>query len=206
LIEVPRADLVVMESTFGRPHYVFPPAEQVVAEIHAFCSRALDEGSVPVLFGYTLGKSQELLAQLAGHPAPLMLHPGLREFVTIYEAFGVRFPEYRIWEPGVDVAGHVLFCPTGARRSSLLESLPRKRTAYVSGWALDRNAGWRLQADASFPLSDHADYPDLVEYVRLTGATRVLTLHGFAAEFAQDLRLLGYDAAAVEAPAQLALF
>ena len=69
-----------------------------------------------------------------------------------------------------------------------------------TGWA------WRFGTDACFPLSDHADYGDLMEYVRRTGAREIRTVHGFAAEFAQDLRLLGYCASAVEEPAQLALF
>jgi hypothetical protein len=76
----------------------------------------------------------------------------------------------------------------------------------VSGWAVDRRAAWRFGSDTCFPLSDHADYEELHEYVRRTGARQILTVHCFAAEFAQDLRLSGYQAAAVEEPAQLTLF
>src|SRR5213078_4215189 len=45
-----------------------------------------------------------------------------------------------------------------------------------------------------FPLSDHADYNDLIRYVDLVQPKRVLTLHGFAAEFARDLRERGIEA------------
>jgi len=34
-------------------------------------------------------------------------------------------------------------------------------------WALDPGATYRYQCDAAFPLSDHADYTDLVRYVEL---------------------------------------
>jgi putative mRNA 3-end processing factor len=84
--------------------------------------------------------------------------------------------------------------------------LPRARAALISGWAMDRGAAYRMGVDACFPLSDHADYPELIEYVRRTGARRVLTLHGFDAEFAQDLRLMGYDARPLTAPVQPSLF
>jgi Cft2 family RNA processing exonuclease len=198
--------MLVMETTFGRPRYVFPPVEQIVAEILDFCQRTLRDGAVPVLLGYTLGKSQELLAHLDECAAPLLLHPALRDYVAVYESLGVRFPSYTLWSPGMDASGHVLLCPTGASASRLGGMLPRARTAYVSGWALDRSARWRFGTDTCFPLSDHADYPELLEYVRLSGARRVYTVHGSAAEFAQDLRLMGYDADAVEQPAQLALF
>src|SRR5438093_246930 len=42
-IEVPEADVVVMETTFGRPRYVFPPTEQVMAQVRDFCHQALEE-------------------------------------------------------------------------------------------------------------------------------------------------------------------
>lgn len=205
-IEVPRADVVVMETTFGRPSYRFPPTEEVAQDIHAFCRQCVASGEIPVLFGYALGKSQEILAHLGDCGLPLLLDPGLREMVTIYEAFGISFPSYRWWEEDMDLTGHVLLCSTGTRRSERLASLRRKRTAYVSGWALDRRASWRFGTDTCFPLSDHADYDELHEYVRLTGARQIRTVHGFAAEFAQDLRMSGYQAAAVEEPAQLTLF
>ena len=61
----------------------------------------------------------------------------------------------------------------------------------ISGWAVEPNAIYRYQVDAAFPLSDHADYDDLLRYVELVQPKRVLTLHGFAAEFARDLRERG---------------
>ena len=64
----------------------------------------------------------------------------------------------------------------------------------ISGWAVDPNAIYRYQVDAAFPLSDHADYTDLLRYVELVQPQRVLTLHGFAAEFARDLRERGVEA------------
>ena len=69
----------------------------------------------------------------------------------------------------------------------------------ISGWAVDPNAVYRYQVDAAFPLSDHADYTDLLRYVELVQPKRVLTLHGFAAEFARDLRERGIEAWALSA-------
>jgi hypothetical protein len=210
-IDVPEADVVVMETTFGRPRYVFPPTEQVMAEVRDFCRGALEEGSVPLLFAYALGKGPELVAQLAGCEWDLVLHHTLFDIIKLYEELGVSFPPYRRLMPGDALADpgsrpSVLICPPGAARSRALQALPRRRTAYLSGWALDRGAAYRYGADACFPLSDHADYPDLLEYVRRTGARRILTLHGFDAEFAQDLRLMGYEADSLTSPAQLSLF
>ncbi len=72
---------------------------------------------------------------------------------------------------------------------------------------MDSGARWRFGTDAAFPLSDHADYDDLLEYVRRTGARAVHTMHGFADEFARDLRRLGYWAEPLREPGvQLSLF
>jgi hypothetical protein len=54
-------------------------------------------------------------------------------------------------------------------------------------------------------LSDHADFPDLIEFVKQVAPKKVYTLHGFAAEFAQTLRDLGYDAQPLSEEDQLAL-
>ncbi len=87
----------------------------------------------------------------------------------------------------------------------MLEKIPRKRVAMISGWAVDPNAIYRYQVDAAFALSDHADYDDLLRYVELVQPRRVLTLHGFAAEFARDLRERGIEAWALSAQDQMEL-
>jgi Cft2 family RNA processing exonuclease len=219
-IEVPQADVVVMETTFGRPGYVFPPAEEVVAAIRDFCRAAHDVGAVPLLLAYAVGKGPELLARLAVEEWDFVLHPTLFGVVKEYEELGISFPPYRLLkggtvsgdrpvaaDPGVRVGTPpVVLCPPGPDYREARICLPRARVAHISGWAMDRGAAYRMGVDACFPLSDHAGYPELLEYVRLTGARQVLTLHGFDAEFAQDLRLMGYDARPLTAPAQPSLF
>jgi DNA ligase-1 len=54
-----------METTYGRPEYVFPPTEEVIRGIVRFCREALENDETPVLLGYSLGKSQEMLSSLA---------------------------------------------------------------------------------------------------------------------------------------------
>jgi DNA ligase-1 len=87
----------------------------------------------------------------------------------------------------------------------MLERIPRKRVAMISGWAMDANAVYRYQVDAAFPLSDHADYTDLLRYVELVQPKRVLTLHGFAGEFARDLRERDIEAWALTEENQMEL-
>lgn len=188
-----QADTLIMETTFGVPRYRFPPTEQVTEQIAAFCREAMDAGNVPVLLGYSLGKAQELLCSLEGAGLTPMLHGAVYEMTRIYERFGQSFCQYVRYNRN-DVAGKVLICPPSANGSPMLQRIPRKRVAMISGWAVDPNAIYRYQIDAAFPLSDHADYDDLLRYVELVQPQRVLTLHGFAAAFAQDLRRRGIEA------------
>jgi putative mRNA 3-end processing factor len=60
--------------------------------------------------------------------------------------------------------------------------------------------------DASFPLSDHADFPSLVAYAKATRASRVFTMHGHADALARELRREGLRADPLEESAQMELF
>ena len=170
----------------------------------AFCSETIDDGEVPVLLGYSLGKAQEILCALDGAGLTPMLHGSVYQMTRIYEQLGQSFCKYVRYNRN-DVAGKVLICPPSANRSPMLEKIPRKRVAMISGWAVDPNAVYRYQVDAAFPLSDHADYDDLLRYVELVQPRRVLTLHGFAAAFASDLRARGLEAWALTEENQMEL-
>ena len=198
------AETLIMETTYGLPRYRLPPTDEVIAQIVAFCRDALEENAVPVLLGYSLGKAQEILCSLAGAGLTPMLHGSVFRMTRIYEQFGQSFCEYERYNPNA-LAGKVLICPPSANRSRMLEKIPSKRVAMISGWAVDPNAKYRYQVDAAFPLSDHADYDDLLRYVELVQPQRVLTLHGFAAEFARDLRERGIEAWALSDQNQLEL-
>jgi Cft2 family RNA processing exonuclease len=199
-----QADTLVMETTFGLPRYQFPPTQQIIDQIVAFCRDTLDDNEVPVLLGYSLGKAQEILCALDGAGLTPMLHGSVFQMTRIYEQFGQSFCKYVRYKAN-DTAGKVLICPPSANRSRMLEKIPRKRVAMISGWAVDPGAVYRYQVDAAFPLSDHADYNDLIRYVELVQPKRVLTLHGFAAKFACDLRHRGIEAWALNQENQMEL-
>ena len=69
------AQTLVMETTYGRPRYRFPPTHDVLQDIRRFCTESLECRMTPVLLAYSLGKTQEVLAALAGCGLPIRLHP-----------------------------------------------------------------------------------------------------------------------------------
>jgi putative mRNA 3-end processing factor len=76
----------------------------------------------------------------------------------------------------------------------------------LSGWAIDRSARQSFGSDEAIPLSDHADFAQLVSYAEATGARRIFTVHGFAEELAQALAARGLRASPLREHIQLELF
>jgi Cft2 family RNA processing exonuclease len=204
-VEWRQADTLIMETTFGLPKYLFPPAEEVMANVVRFCAECLEAGYTPVLLGYSLGKSQEVLCALARAGLRPMLHTTIFKMTEIYRELQPGFPcEYEKYEAN-EVAGKVLICPPSASRTAMLTSIKNRRTAVLTGWAIEPGAKFRYGCDEAFPLSDHADYAELLRYVGLVKPKRVLTLHGFASEFAADLRRRGVEGWALTGENQLEL-
>lgn len=198
-----KAETLVIECTFGHPRYAFPPVERVRESILSFCRQSLAEGETPILLAYSLGKSQELLAILAGSGMEAVVHRSVSAMSAVYEKHGVDLGGYTVWT-GKNHPGKVLIIPPNSRTTS--QKIERSRSAVISGWAMDSSAIYRNRCDFAFPLSDHADHGELIEHVEETGAKRVFTVHGFTEEFAGDLRYLGIEALALGGANQLELF
>jgi DNA ligase-1 len=196
------ADTLIMETTFGKPEFVFPPTEEVLADVVKFCREALEDGEVPVLLGYSLGKAQEILCAVAAAGLKPMLHGAVAKMTRIYRDLVPDFPDFAEYKAS-EVDGHVLICPPSVRGSRMIQRIKKRRVAMLTGWAMTPGAVHRYQVDAAFPLSDHAGYDDLLKYVELVQPQRVLTLHGYASEFARDLRERGIEAWSLVSPDQL---
>jgi DNA ligase 1 len=197
------ADTLIMETTFGQPKFVFPSTKKVRLALRRFCQSCLDDGEVPVLLAYALGKTQELMAQLADYGFRFTLHSSAYDMAQTYEALGVTLPPYEKFTAQSDLTGRILIVPPSAARSQAVRRLRQRRLAVCTGWALTPGAKFRYQVDEVFPLSDHADYGQLLAYVEKVQPSLVYTTHGFASDFALDLRQRGIEAWSLGADDQL---
>jgi DNA ligase-1 len=188
------ADTLILETTFGLPGFEFPNTMEIEASILRFVHDAFTDGETPVLFGYSLGKAQEALALLTEHGIPALLHPTVAAMTNACRAAGVETLPEPIEFDGHAPPGHVVIAPPNTIRSKLLRGLKSKRTAMLTGWALQKGAKFRYAVDEIFPLSDHADHTGLLECIQRVRPKRILTVHGFAKEFAAELRTKGMDA------------
>jgi DNA ligase-1 len=189
-----QADLLILETTFGLPQFSFPSPMEVETQVLRFVHDTLADGEVPVLLGYSLGKAQEALALLHEHEIPAVLHPNVAEMTRACLAAGVScLPEPLLLEGPVP-PGHAVIAPPNAVRSKLLRAVGNRRVAMLSGWAMVPGATFRYRVDEAIPLSDHADYPGLMECIQRVRPKKILTVHGYTREFAAEMRLRGQDA------------
>ncbi|HEX9095529.1 MAG TPA: MBL fold metallo-hydrolase [Candidatus Dormibacteraeota bacterium] len=199
------AEVLVLESTFGKPHYRFPDTAEVIADVIAWCRGVRDAGATPVLLGYSLGKGQEILSALAAEGLLIALHPSLCGVTEVYRELGCDLPAYeRLGESRGRPM--VVITPPSARRSSLAGQVGVFKTAALTGWAMDASLKDRLEVDAVFPLSDHADFEELCCYAERVNATMTYTVLGFDEELAMHLRRRGLRAKPLDQVDQLRLF
>jgi Cft2 family RNA processing exonuclease len=203
--EVKRCDTLLMECTYGRPQYVFPPRDEVEDGMIDFAAKALEDGCAPVFYAYSLGKAQEAMAILGKAGIPLTAHGAVYNMARVYEACGVKLPAYAKYDALTYSGTSALIWPPSGKTLPAALRGKATRSAVLTGWALNRSARYQYGSDAAFALSDHADFPALLRYLELAQPRKVLLNHGWR-DFVWRLRRKGFDAEYLEENQQLALF
>ncbi len=199
--ELPRADLLVIESTFGHPKYRLPPRAESLARLFELVRQTQSAGCQPVIVAYALGKSQEITRLLTAEGFPVVQHPDVFAISRIYQSLGVDLGDFSRYTGRLE-EGQVLIVPPRARS---FEPVHRQVRIAVTGWAVDESAKYRLKVDHAIPLSDHADYDELFEAVRRVQPEKVYCTHG-PESFVDRLREAGFDAYVLGRPTQKWLF
>jgi DNA ligase-1 len=195
--QTPRARVLLTESTFGLPVFHFPAREALEARIVEVCREAIAQGETPVLLAYALGKAQETAMILGDAGIPTVLHGAAWKLIPEYEAAGFSFPLSRAYESGPPVLGDALLVPPRCARTPIVQKVKKRRVIYLSGWAVRAASRADFDADVLVPLSDHADFPELLAHVAQVAPDRVVTHHGYARDFARILQGRGMEAQAL---------
>ena len=199
---IPQAQTLIIESTFGRPEYVFPDLQEVIHNANKIISEMYDKGIPVLLMGYPLGKAQ-LLTELFGHWDPLYVYDGIYNMNLIYSKLGVRLKHTIKHSTAEDQnllsknKPWIMISPLFHGRNGFVKRMKERYGAVTigfSGWAINKNYKFMMGLDYTLPMSDHCDYKDLVQVVRKCNPKKVYTFHGFTIDFAKKLRKLGFDA------------
>ena len=203
-LDIRPCDILVMECTFGKPQYRFPDHDALTEQLVSFIDRTNEARQIPVLFAYQMGKGPEIAKLLGDLGYTVALASQIWAVVERYRQLGVTFQRCELIN-GENFYGKVLIYPPYLHRSPSLLRLTRRRTAMLTGWAMDREAIDRYHVDELFPFSDHADFDELIDYVRQIQPSQIFTLHG-PPDFAVHLRRLGYRAEHLQPRSQLHLW
>lgn len=203
-VKIPESDILIMECTFGKPFYRFPPRKDIEEKLIEFVDQAFKEKAVPVVIGYALGKSQEAMKILGDAGFEMSVHGSIARLAKTYEEFGIGLGKWQKYKKD-EISGKVLVAPGSALKTRMLKRIPNKRTIFLSGWAMHPGTKNRYGVDEALPLSDHADFDGLLKYVEQVKPKKIYTTHG-PKNFAFYLRQLGYNAKPLQPTRQLELF
>jgi putative mRNA 3-end processing factor len=196
-----RCNTFITESTFGLPIYRWDPPQAIFSGIDAWWRHNAAHGRASVLFCYSFGKAQRILASIDAAIGPIFCHGAIEPLNRAYRAAGVALPDV---QSAADVPAKnktvfneaLIVAPPSAQGSAWLRRFGDYSDAFASGWMRLRGTRRRRGVDRGFVLSDHADWPGLQTAISATGATRVIVTHGQVEPMVRWLREQGLDAGA----------
>lgn len=178
--ELVRCDLFVTEATFGLPVFRHEPVEGEIARL--LTSRQAFPERTHLVGCYSLGKCQRLLALLrrAGYERPIYMHGALKAMTDVYVSRGQDFGEVVLVSDagGKGLAGEIVLCPPSALKDRWSRRLADPVTALASGWMRVRARARQYGVELPLVISDHADWPELIETIGETGAEEIWVTHG----------------------------
>lgn len=195
--ELVPCNTLITEATFALPVYRWQSGRDVAKDIAQWWAHNTQQDRPSVLFCYSLGKAQRVLAELMQFTdRSVFLHGAVAPLTQIYRDEGVAMlPTHPIYlNEKRQYNGELIIAPPGASGSTWMRRFKGASTGFCSGWMRVRGNRRRRGYDRGFVLSDHADWPALIKTIKECGATKILTTHGQSETLVRYLREIGYDA------------
>jgi putative mRNA 3-end processing factor len=196
-----RCDAFITESTFGLPIYRWQPQAEIFSDINQWWRRNADNGRCSVLFCYSFGKAQRILHGIDESIGPIVCHGAVEPLNRVYRDAGIRISDTLAVPDIKDKSTYqraLVIAPPSAGGSTWMRRFGDYSDAFASGWMQLRGARRRRAVDRGFVLSDHADWPGLMQAIKATGAQRVIVTHGQIPVMVRWLSQNGLDAGAFE--------
>ncbi len=196
-----RCNWFMTESTFGLPVYRWGDSAGVFDEINRWWRSNRDGGVCSIVFAYSLGKAQRVLAGIDPSIGPILAHRAVLNMIDLYRAAGVSLPPVE-WAGPDAIASYksaaLVLAPPSANGSPWMRRFRPFSSAIASGWMRVRGRRRRRAVDRGFVLSDHADWGELNRTIDEAGAETIAVTHGYTDTFAKWLRSRGRTAVTFE--------
>ena len=181
--ELVRCNTFITESTFGLPIYRWCAQQEVFADIIEWWRCNAEGKRASIIYAYALGKAQRLLAGLLNAGVgPIYTHGAVERLTRDYRDSGIELPpttHAASLPRRHDFSNSLIIAPPSAAGSTWIRRFGDISSAFASGWMQVRGNRRRQSLDRGFVLSDHVDWPALIDTIRATGAQRVAVTHGY---------------------------
>jgi putative mRNA 3-end processing factor len=193
-----RCDVFVTESTFGLPVFRWAPEQAVFDEIDAWWRANAEAGRASIVHAYSFGKAQRVLAGVDASIGTIVVHGAVATMDAAYRASGVALPPTRsvLEATPEELRRCLVIAPPSAQGSAWAKRFGDASDAFASGWMRLRGARRRRNVDRGFVLSDHADWPGLLQAIAASGAPRVVVTHGYVEPLVRWLAEQGLESGA----------
>jgi len=186
-------ETLVIESTYGKPQFRFPPKREVEMDILSWAEAELSKNPI-ALGAIEFGKAQELIALFNTIGAEVAVSDRIAALADVYNAHGhnLRYRRTGDLSPQERKEPRVYIVPRGWLGQEAPDDFSFFKAnggsrALVSGWCAVFNFGRSQELTAQFPLSDHADFNGLIEFAEACKPETVYTVGGNANELATEI-------------------
>lgn len=176
-----RCRVFITEATFAQPGFHWEDQSNTFEQINHWWRTNQRNGTTSILYAYSLGKAQRVLAGVNPRLGPLYTHPSVHDINQDYRQSGIAIPEApstRDVQPPFHWGESLIVAPPSAVQSSWSRQFRTQQTAFASGWMQIPGMAERRGVDRGFVLSDHADWSQLLWAIEETQAERVYVTHG----------------------------
>ena len=205
--EVVPCDVFITEATFGLPVFRHPDDADEIARLLQSVKRFPERAHL--VGAYALGKAQRVIKLIrnAGYHDTIYIHGAMQKLCDYYESQGVALGP--LAPATIDkgekdkFAGKIIVGPPSAFADKWARRFPDPVSCFASGWMRVRQRAKQRGVELPLILSDHADWDELTETIRETGASEIWVTHGREEALvrwcelhqikAKPLNLVGYE-------------
>ncbi|MEO0542937.1 MAG: ligase-associated DNA damage response exonuclease [Pseudomonadota bacterium] len=205
--EVVPCDVFITEATFGLPVFRHPDDADEIARLLQSVKRFPERAHL--VGAYALGKAQRVIKLIrnAGYDDIIYIHGAMQKLCDYYESQGVALGP--LAPATIDkgekdkFAGKIIVGPPSAFADKWARRFHDPVSCFASGWMRVRQRAKQRGVELPLILSDHADWDELTETIRETGATEIWVTHGREEALvrwcelhqikAKPLNLVGYE-------------
>ncbi|NHJ41472.1 MAG: hypothetical protein FK731_15690, partial [Asgard group archaeon] len=167
-LETRKADILVVEATFGSPELHFRPREEISMDILKWSTKVINEKRNVVLSAGKIGAAQELVKLFNNFTnLRVITHDDVTPICNVYKNHGINldFLDSKT-EEGREIINDGECIIIQSRSKKLVPYFMKEkinvRTAIITGMA---NLYRYKDFDNSFPLSSHANYTEIIDYI-----------------------------------------